>query len=163
MPNTTPNDDYALARYDTLIQYYWEKSRHNKRVYKLTRSLVIVLGAFVTLVASLSSASIITSSPFLDILFRIATPVLAAVLAIVAGFSQTFHWGATWRDMVLNAERLSCERDRIRVSKPEERDPVKELETLNSLLLSESEGFFQRILGGARKEKEAHNAKKQRP
>jgi hypothetical protein len=150
--------DYVLERYGNAVNYYWKTSRHNKRAYKLTRSLTVVLGALVTLLASLSSASFITSDPVWKTGFAIATPVLAAILTIVAGFSQAFQWGAAWRDMVLNAARLERERDRFYVTKPEERDPLKEVATLNDLVIAETETFFQRILGGSKgggKEQEA--------
>jgi len=153
MTNDKSTDDYVLQRYDNAIQYYWESSANNKRSYKVTRSLVVILGAIVTLVASLLSAEFITSNPFWHNTFAVAAPVLAAILTIAGGLSQSFQWGAAWHDMVLNAERLERERDRIRVTKPEERDPAKELSILNDLVISETETFFQRILGGAKEEK----------
>lgn len=159
MMNGEAKDDYVLQRYNSCIEYYWSASRHNKKAYKVTRSLVMILGAFVTLVASLSSASFIESNPVSDTAFAIASPILAAILTIAAGFSQTFHWGAAWRDMVLTAERLERERDRIAVTKTEERDTAKEMAILNDLVISESETFFQRILGGAKREKEGKESK----
>jgi hypothetical protein len=104
-------------------------------------------------VASLSSSEIITSNSFWKTIFAISTPVLAAILTIVGGFSQSFHWGAAWRDMVLNAERLENELDRILVTKAEKRDQSKELATFNDLIIEESETFFQRILGGSKQDK----------
>ena len=144
--------DYVLERYGKAINYYWNASRHNKQAYKLTRSLTVMLGALVTLLASLSSASFIDSDPVWKTGFGITTPVLAAILTIVAGFSQAFQWGAAWRDMVLNAAHLERERDRFYVTKPEERDPLKEVATLNDLVITETESFFQRILGGSKPE-----------
>jgi hypothetical protein len=137
---------YILSRYEKSINYYWKSSRSNKKYYKFSRILTIVLGALVTLVASLSSAGFVTAIKWLDVVFSIATPVLAAILAIVGGFAQSFHWGATWRDMVINAERLEKERDLFLVTKPEERDIRKQLETLNELVINESKSFFQRVL-----------------
>jgi len=153
MMGSEDGDDYVLQRYNSSIEYYWSASRHNKEAYKITRSLVVILGALVTLVASLSSASFIESNPVSDTAFAIASPLLAAVLTIVAGFSQNFHWGAAWRDMVLTAERLEQERDRIAVTKTEERDTTEEMAILNDLVIAESETFFQRILGGAKRRK----------
>ena len=153
MKNVESTDNYVLQRYRSAIEYYWRASRHNKKSYKLTRSLVVILGAVVTLVASLSSTRFITSNPFWGAAFAITTPVLAAILTIAGGFSQTFHWGAAWRDMTLNAERLQREKDRILVTKPGERDPARELAILNDLVIAETQTFFQRILGGAKKEK----------
>ena len=155
MDNDMPDDDYVLNRYRTAIEYYWKASRHNKHAYKTTRSLVVILGASVTLAASLSSSNLVASSPIWDTTLAIAAPVMAAILTIVGGFSQSFHWGATWRDMVLNAERLERELDRIRVLKADDRDQAKELATLNALILEESETFFQRILGGSKRDKKA--------
>ena len=149
MENAEFPDDYVLQRYSSAIEYYWRASRHNKRSYKRTRGLVVVLGALVTLVASLSSASFIESRPLWDTAFALATPLLAVILTITVGLSQSFHWGAAWRDMALNAEQLEQERDRLLVTKPEERDPPRELAVLNTLLLAETQTFFQRILGGS--------------
>jgi hypothetical protein len=159
MNNVESNDDYVLQRYRSVIDYYWKASRHNKRLYKTTRSLVVILGALVTLVASLSSSEFITSSVFWDTAFAIATPVLAAILTITGGFSQSFHWGAAWRDMVMNAERLERELDRILVTKKEERDQEKELAVLNALVIKESETFFQRIFGGSKRDSKGKEQK----
>ena len=144
---------FVEKRYQSASDYYWKASRHNKRAYKLTRSLVLILGAVVTLVTSLSSAAFITSNTFWDRFFTIGGPVLAAILTIVGGFSQAFQWGAAWNDMVMTAQRLEKERDRFLVTKPEERDLIKEVNMLNDFVLDETEGFFQRILGSTKSEK----------
>lgn len=136
---------FVEERYDAAITYYWKASRNNKRAYKLTRVLTIVLGAIVTLVASLSSAKFVTGDAIWERVFSLGTPILAAILAIVGGFSQTFQWGAAWQDMVMTAERLEKERDRFKVTKPENRDLAKEVAILNDLVLTESQGFFSRI------------------
>ena len=147
-----PQDDkdHVLERFDEAIKYYWRASRHNKKWYKVTRILVVILGATVTLVASLSSASFIEGHSGWDMGFAIASPVLAAILTIAGGFSQTFHWGAAWRDMVLNAQRLERERDQILVADEQDRDHAKELAILNEIVITETKGFFQRVLGGAK-------------
>jgi len=138
---------YVLDRYEDQIGYYWRASRANKRGYKGYRYLIVVLGSLVTLVAALSSADFIKESEAWAMTFAIATPVIAALLAILNGFSQSFQWGAAWREMVISAERLQKERDRIKVSPASDRDPVRELEFMNSTVLEESQGFFDRILG----------------
>jgi len=150
--NNKTMENYIIERYKKSINYYWKASRNNRKAYKLTRSLIVILGASVTLVASLSSANFIEDTIW-DIIFAIASPVLAAVLTIVGGFAQSFHWGAAWRDMVLNAEKLEKEHDRYHATKPEERDDKKELKILNDIVISETQNFFQRILGGAKKDK----------
>ncbi len=30
-----------------------------------------------------------------------ATPIIAATLTVISGLGQNFHWGSTWRDMVM--------------------------------------------------------------
>ena len=137
----------VLDRYDERIAYYWKASQYNKRSYKLTRFLMIVLGALVTLVASLSSADFIKSNGFLSVAFAVLTPLLAASMAIVGGVSQSFQWGAAWSDMVITASRMEKQRDRIAVTVPEQVDPVKELELLDDLVIGETQGFFQRLFG----------------
>jgi len=154
--NAESVNKFVEERYQSAIDYYWKASRHNKRAYKTTRSLVLILGAVVTLVTSLSSAEFINSSILWDRCFTIGGPALAAILTIVGGFSQTFQWGAAWNDMVMTAQRLEKERDRFLVTKPEERDLTKEVNILNDFVLDETEGFFQRILGGAKIEKKAN-------
>lgn len=148
--NAESSEDYILQRYNTAIEYYWKASRHNKRAYKLTRSLTVILGAIVTVVTSLSSAEFIASNQLWDTAFAIAAPVLAAMLAIVGGFSQSFQWGAAWRDMVINAQRLERERDRFQVTPPQERDPAGEVAILNGYVMEETQSFFQRIVGGGK-------------
>lgn len=134
--------DYVLRRYEESIRYYWKASALNRRLYKWTRYLVVVFGAVVTLLASISSSSMVTGS--WTTVVAIATPVFAAVLTIIGGLSQSFQWGTAWQEMVLTAQRLERERDRILVTRS---DPESDLELLNTLLLKESEGFFTRILG----------------
>ena len=48
--------------------------------------------------------------------------------------------------MVLNGTRLEKERDRFLATKPEDRDLVKELDRLNTIVLDETRNFFQRVL-----------------
>ena len=134
-----------LDRYDERIAYYWKASQYNKRSYKGTRYLLIALGAVVTLISSLSSASFIKGS--LAVAFAVLTPVLAATMAIVSGVSQAFQWGAAWSDMVITATRLEKERDRIAVTPTDQCDPVKEMALLDDLVLAETQGFFQRLFG----------------
>ena len=144
----TPESNYSfvLDRYDDKIKYYWKAATTNKKAYKLSRSVTIILGALVTLISSLASADFITSVQWLKITFSIATPIFAAVLTISGGFAQSFHWGATWRDMVLNAERLEKEYDRVKVTKPENIDLAKEVDLLNEIVITETQSFFQRVL-----------------
>jgi hypothetical protein len=149
--NQRPSDPdetkkFLLNRYEDRIGYYWRSSRHNKRAYKTSRFLTIILGAIVTLVASISSAEFVKSSG-LSVLFAVMTPVLAALLAIAGGLSQSFQWGAAWSEMVLTAELLEKERDRLTVTPAAEIDAAKELDVLNDLVVAESRNFFQRILG----------------
>jgi hypothetical protein len=138
--------EFLLKRYEDRIEYYWRSSRHNKRAYKTSRFLTIILGAVVTLAASISSAEFIKSSAW-SVVFAVMTPVLAALLAIAGGLSQSFQWGAAWSEMVLTAEQLEKERDRLTVTPAADIDAAKELGFLNDLVVAESRNFFQRILG----------------
>jgi len=135
-----------LDRYQERIKYYAKASQHNKRAYKTARYLAVVLGALVTLLASLSSAYFIRGT-WLETGFDILTPLLAAGLAIVGGFSQNFQWGAAWSDMRITAERLETELDRISVTPPHQIDAVQELALLDAMVLDETRGFFQRLFG----------------
>lgn len=135
----------VLDRYNDRIQYYWSASQYNKRSYKTTRYLLIVLGALVTLVSSLSSASFFSGA--LKTAFAVGTPLLAASMAIVGGVSQAFQWGSAWSDMVITATRLEKERDRIAVMPPDHFDPVGEMALLDDTVLAETQGFFQRLFG----------------
>ncbi len=139
--------EYVLERYESHIRYYWKSSRYNKVLYKATRYLLIALGATVTLISSLAAAGFVRDHQSLNVAFAVATPVLAAVLAIVGGMSQAFQWGAAWSDGVLTATRLEKERDRIAVTQPENLDAIKELEILDEVVMAETQGFFQRLFG----------------
>lgn len=140
------NGKYIDERYDSQIKYYWKKSISNKNMYKQSRFWIIALGALVTLISSLSTADFIQANENWRIVFAITTPILAATLTVLNGLSQNFHWGATWRDMVVSATRLQKERDRIQATNLEKRDFEKELDTLNSIVLEETANFFQRVL-----------------
>jgi len=140
---------FVLQRYEERIAYYWKASQYNKRSYKLTRYLLILFGALVTLVASLSSADFIKSSRALAVGFAVLTPLLAASMAVIGGVSQSFQWGAAWSEMVITASRIEKERDRIAVTPPDQIDAVKELSLLDDLVLTETQGFFQRLFGSS--------------
>ena len=148
------DEQYVLNQYKSKIDYYWAASRSNKNAYKRYRTWTIILGALVTLVSSISAAEFIQSIDWIRIAFAIATPVIAATLTVIGGLGQNFHWGATWRDMVVNGTRLEKERDRFLATKPEKRDFEKELDTLNSIILEETKNFFQRVLDSEVKPKE---------
>jgi len=145
--DATQAQQIVLQRYKESIEFYWRSSRRNKRGYKITRYLTVLLGSLVTLISSLSAADFIKSSSAWALSFSILTPVFAAILAIVGGFSQSFQWGPTWREMVLAAEELTKERDRINLTPAEKLDPLEELSRLDDLVLQETRGFFERIFG----------------
>ena len=134
-----------LKRYDDQTAYYWKMSKSNKNSFKATRYLMIVLGALVTLVSSLTAAHS-APAPWNNI-FAVATPLLAASLAVVGGISQAFQWGAAWSDMVISATRLEKERDRISVTPADQIGAIKEMALLDDTVLAETQGFFQRLLG----------------
>lgn len=138
--------DYVEKRYSKQIKYYWDKSKSNKTYYKLSRFWIITLGALVTLISSLSAADFIQENNVWRIIFAIATPVIAATLTLLNGLTQSFHWGATWRDMVVYATRLDKEHDLIMTTPKNKRDYQKELDKLNSIVLEETKSFFQRVL-----------------
>lgn len=144
---TADTQKHVLDRYDESIAYYRNASKYNKRSYKATRYLMILLGALVTMISSLSSADFIKASSGLTVTFAVLTPLLAASMAIIGGISQSFQWGAAWSDMVITATRLEKERDRIAVTPHDQVDAIKELALLDELVLNETEGFFQRLFG----------------
>jgi hypothetical protein len=137
-----------LDRYQERIKYYCKATQNNKRAYKTARYLTVVLGALVTLLASLSSAYFVRGT-WIETGFDILTPLLAAGLAIVGGFSQNFQWGAAWSDMAIAAERLETERNRIAATLPGEIDAAKETALLDEMVMDETKAFFQRLFGSA--------------
>ena len=139
---------HMLDRYQERIKYYAQASQHNKRAYKTARYLAVVLGALVTLLASLSSAYFVRGT-WIEIGLDVLTPLLAAGLAIVGGFSQNFRWGASWSDMRIAAERLETERNRIAATLHGEIDVVKETALLDEMVMDETKAFFQRLFGSA--------------
>ena len=147
MPPDAAGRDYVLKRYEDAIAYYWNASRNNKRWYKWTRYLTVILGAVVTRLASLSSSELITGG--WKTIVGITAPIVAAALTIATGLLSTFQWGAAWQEMVLTAERLEQERDRIIVTPAS--DPAVDLAVLNKLVLNESSGFFGRIIGSGQR------------
>jgi hypothetical protein len=148
------DEKYVLDQYKSKIGYYWKTSSINKKAYKRSRTWTIVLGALVTLVSSIASATFIESNDVLKTIFAIGTPLIAALLTILGGFAQSFHWGAAWRDMVVNASELERERDRFLATKSEERDLQKELDLLNSMVIDETRNFFRRVLDSEARPKE---------
>jgi hypothetical protein len=137
------DESYVLKLYQDKIDYYWNASRSNKASYKRYRTWTLVLGAAMTLISSLAAGSLFQGN--LNTFVSILTPVIAATLTVINGLGQNFHWGATWRDMVVNATRLEMERDRF-LATPQIRDCEKELANLNGIILEETKSFFQRVL-----------------
>jgi hypothetical protein len=133
-----------LDRYQERIQYYSKASQHNKRAYKTARYLIVVLGGLVTVLASLSSAYFVRGT-WIETSLNVLTPLLAAGLTMVGGFSQNFQWGAAWSGMRIAAERLEAERDRISVTPPGQIDAVRELALLNEKVLDETRAFFRLV------------------
>jgi hypothetical protein len=152
--NNSISESNVLERYQNAINYYWDACSHNKKSYKRSRFSIIILSALITLMSSLSSANFIEGNEALKISFSVITPLLAVLLTIIGGFAQSFHWGATWRDMVMNAEKLERTRDLFLATKPEERDIKKELDIMHSLVIKETHSFFQRVLDSEIKPKE---------
>ena len=99
-----------------------------------------------TLISSLASADFISENVLFSTTFAILTPLLAAILTVVGGLANSFHWGATWRDMILNAANLEKERDIFLATKPEERDIKTELAKMNDRVIKETDRFFNRVL-----------------
>lgn len=139
-------DKYVYDAYKNQIDYYWRKASYNKKSYKNFRFLTIFLGALVTLVASLTTSSIIASNEWVRGVFTIGTPVIAAALTIINSLSQNFQWGATWRDMSMSGQRLEKELDRFLATPVEKRNYRRELEVMNDIVLQETHSFFQRVL-----------------
>lgn len=139
-------DKYVHQAYDKQIDWYWGASTKNKKSYKWYRTWTVILGALVTLIASLSTTRVIAENKIIAPVFMLLTPILAATLTIMNSLSQNFQWGATWRDMVVSATRLQKARSAFLATPPEERNHKEELIRINEITLSETEAFFQRIL-----------------
>lgn len=154
-PKEPVGQEYVLNRYRHFINYYWKASKSNKRSYKLTRTLTISLGAFVTLLSSIASADFIAENATWNTLVAILTPLLAAIMTIASGLTNSFHWGATWRDMTVNASNLEKNLDVFRATAPEKRDVKAELEKVNDTVIDETNRFFKRVLDSEVKPDEA--------
>jgi hypothetical protein len=155
---TAVDEEYVLGQYKSQIDYYWTSSSYNKKAFKRYRTWTIILGSLVTLVSSIAAAEFLQEPEWLKNVFSVATPIIAATLTVISGLGQNFHWGSTWRDMVVNATRLEKERDRFLATKKEKRDLEKELDILNSIVLEETRNFFQRVLDSEIKPKEQNGS-----
>ena len=148
--NENDMDKYIQDRYNKAIDYYLSASKSNKKWYKRTRSLTVIFGALVTLVASLASSTVFEDYVIIENTFKLVTPILAALLTIIAGISQSFQWGSTWHNMILTSQQLQKEFDRYLVTPVNERNYSEEVEKLNEFVIEETEGFFERMLGGVK-------------
>jgi hypothetical protein len=79
------------------------------------------------------------------------------MLTIIAGFSQSFQWGSTWQNMVITAQELQREFDKYLVTPEEKKNYLEEAEKLNSYVIRESQGFFEKMLGSALPSKVTEN------
>ncbi len=57
---------------------------------------------------------------------------------------------STWQNMILTAQQLQKEFDRYLVTPMDKRKFEEEADKLNGFVINESEGFFERMLGGAK-------------
>ena len=138
---------YVEQRYFESAQYYWKKAQRNRIFYQWTRYLTIILGSLVTLFATLSQQKFGSSA--MGVMVAVTTPALAALLTVIGGLTQSFQWGATWRDMVLTAQALERELDRIKSTEDSALNLVQELDRLNNMVIEETKGFFERVVGRA--------------
>ena len=97
----------------------------------------------------MASAGYVTDRSWLNTTFAIATPLLAALLAIITGLSQNFQWGSAWRGMVIAAQTLQKQEDRIKLLQPGDVDAIEEISALNDVVLGETQQFFERVTGAA--------------
>lgn len=143
----TDRDAYVHRAYESAIDYSRKSAKATKRSYKIFRFLAVCLGSLVTLLSSLAATKYVDQWPDrTKTIIVLSTPVIAAILSIITGLSQSFQCGSTWREMSLHAEKVAAERDRFLATNPANRNYVQELETLHGLLIHETESFFQRIL-----------------
>lgn len=141
-------DTYIKKRYDEAIEQYWQASTTNKTWYKITRSLTVIISTLVTLISALASSTIILDNETLKIVFALGTPVLSAVLTIVASFSQNFQWGSTWQNMILTGQQIQRDYDHYLVTPLNKRNYIEEADKLNSFVINESEGFLEHFETG---------------
>jgi len=138
--------EYVSKTYDEIAQYYINATEENRKRYDIVRIWTIILGASVTLMASLSAADFIKNVNNLTTIFTITTAVLAAILTILNGLNQSFHWRENWGDLNIFAQRIKIERDRFLSTKPANRDYKKELVLLNTLILEQSTQITKGVL-----------------
>jgi hypothetical protein len=67
-------DQFVHEEYNNQINWHLKTSKYIRQRYKLYRYSTIILGALVTLIASLSTTEIIANSDLWSIVFVIATP-----------------------------------------------------------------------------------------
>jgi hypothetical protein len=149
--------EYVSKSYDERAEYYLHEMEQHKKRHDSARTWIIILGAIVTLISSLTTAEFITNTQYLSAIFTIATPILAAAWTILSGLSQSFQWGETWGDMSIYAPLIQKERDRFLTTPPQMRNNQKELEILNELLLNLNQRVTSRLLN--RKEENKNNKK----
>lgn len=147
--HTDEINQYVKDRYESALKYYRSSGAYNRRAYKSFRILTVVLGSLVTLVAAMAQSDIFPESSIWSSILPVATPILAAIMTILAGLAQSFQWGSGWQNMTLAGQRMQQEYDRYLATPPELRDHSSELDLLNSFMVSESESFFERLLGGS--------------
>ncbi len=142
-PDAAPSekDEHILKLYEDTISYYWQAAHSNEQKYRLSQSGTIILGALVTLSASLSAAEIVTSIPWLKTALTIATPVLAAILTIILAVGQQMGWDTAWRNAIANAERLENQRGEFLATDPAERNHKRELARFQKVTLDEAQAF----------------------
>lgn len=139
-------DAYVHNAYERAIGYYRRTGKTNKFYYRSYRFLTIFLGSLVTLTSSLAATTYVEGIPWLDTTLGFAVPIIAAILTVITGLSQSFQWGSAWRNMMVNKQRLEGERDRFVATESRQRNYRRELAILNGIVLAETESFFQRVL-----------------
>jgi hypothetical protein len=142
-------DDYVVLRFKEKIDWYWKNAKYNKFWYKFLRGFIIIVGTLVTLVTTLLAAGNDEYVIFIPRNYLIfSAPILAALLTLLNTFSQNYRYGAAWKDMILNAEKLEKELDKYLLDSDRNSRKNNYLEQLHKYVIEETESFFERVLSG---------------
>ena len=142
------DEDYVVCRFEENITWYQKRAKKYKNTYSCIRWSIIILGAITTLFSTLLATE---SIDWLKGIVAYIPAFSAAFLTILTGVSQSFKYGHTWKEMMLNAVNLDRELDSyLKDPEPDER---KYLETLHKYIIEETESFFDRILGSTKQKK----------
>lgn len=130
-----PGPSRAVQECDQAVDWYARNARRCRVRHQVLEVLLLIVGASISVVALAVPAA------------GVPTAVLGAVVVLLGGLRQVFHWHENYVRFTQACQKLKAERRRYAVGQPPYDDPVqrdkKLVERLNRVEYEETMGWSE--------------------